>query len=268
MSARQPPKGDTSERADRFLCVLSRFQGLLWDKNAKKPTTRMTYQAEPRSQFRPIQNQPPFCRLPAFSPRLFSAMLGVMLCLCIMPMLAQTAAPVAPPAAAPSRDLPAQPSTPSAGGQSPPKPGPLPPWQILTDGTADHNPARRAEAVAALGTIGPKTRVIHLLERALNDKDASVRQLAASTLGEMRARSSIPKLKEALNDESPEVSFAAAKSLWTMGDRTGREIFIDILSGEKSSSSGLVKGGLEATKKKSFWDPTRALTPCGSCRML
>jgi len=70
----------------------------------------------------------------------------------------------------------------------------------------------------------------------------------------MRARSAIPKLRRALDDDSPPVSFAAAKSLWTMGDHSGREVFIQILSGEKSSSVGVLKGGLQSTKR-TFQDP-------------
>jgi len=60
-----------------------------------------------------------------------------------------------------------------------PKPEPASPWQILTAGTANRNAMRRAEAVAALGTIGPSRRAVSLIERALGDKDPSIRQLAA-----------------------------------------------------------------------------------------
>ncbi|MGC2196198.1 MAG: HEAT repeat domain-containing protein [Terriglobales bacterium] len=134
------------------------------------------------------------------------------------------------------------------------KPEPQQPWQILTAGAAAHNPAHRAEAVAALGTMGPSRRVLNLIERALADKDPSIRQLAARILGEMRARSSVPRLRLALADDSPEVGFAAARSLWSMGDRTGRGVFIQILSGERASPAGLIKGGLDATRKK-FQDP-------------
>jgi HEAT repeat protein len=100
----------------------------------------------------------------------------------------------------------------------------------------------------------PSRRVVNLIQAALADKDPSIRQLAARTLGEMRARTSIPKLRHALADDSPEVSFAAAKSLWSMGDRSGRDVFLEILSGQRSSSSGLLKGQFDAAKKK-FQDP-------------
>ena len=150
----------------------------------------------------------------------------------------------APPAANPDT----APQAPAPNQAAAPKP--LTPWQVLSSGATDHNARRRAEAIAALGTMVPTPRVLHLIEKALDDKDASIRQVAAMNLGQMHARRSIPKLRKALDDPAPEVSFAAAKALWSMGDRSGREIFIRILSGEKSSSPGLIKGEVEATKKE------------------
>ena len=157
-----------------------------------------------------------------------------------------------------------KPDTPpqSAVPDQPTTPKPPSPWQILSSGAADHNPRRRAEAIAALGTMAPTLRALHLIEKALDDKDSSIRQVAAINLGEMRALSAIPKLKKALNDPAPEVSFAAAKALWNMGDRSGREVFIRILSGEKSSSPGLIKGEVEATKKE--FDDKRKLAIIGA----
>jgi hypothetical protein len=128
------------------------------------------------------------------------------------------------------------------------------PWEILTDGATDHNVIHRQEALAALGTVGPNSRAIRLVVAALEDHDPSIRQLAARNLGEMHARSAIPKLRAALKDDSGEVCFAAAKSLWDMGDHSGRQVFIDILAGEKSNSPGLVKEQL-ATAKKKLHDP-------------
>jgi HEAT repeat protein len=130
------------------------------------------------------------------------------------------------------------------------------PWQILRDGLSDKNAERRSEALASLATIGPRKSVVHLVERALGDSDPSIRRLAATALGEMRARASIPELKTALDDDAPEVSFAAAKSLTMLGDGSGREVFMQILSGEKKSSTGLIKGQLDATKKK-LQDPAK-----------
>jgi HEAT repeat protein len=129
-----------------------------------------------------------------------------------------------------------------------PEAKPLSPWQMLVAGATNHNVARRQEAIAALGTMNKIPRAVRLVESALEDTDPSVRQLAASDLGQMHARSSIPQLKKALNDDSTGVSFAAAKSLWLMGNRSGRDVLLGILSGDKSSS-GLVKGEVQSAKK-------------------
>lgn len=133
---------------------------------------------------------------------------------------------------------------------------------MLTAGANSHTLARRQEALAALGTMGANRRAVRLVEAALSDKDPSVRQLAAQNLGEMHARSSIPKLKAALDDESAEVSFAAARSLWQMGDHSGRDVFMQILAGDRSSSSGMVKGQVQNAKKQ-LQDP-RALAIIGA----
>jgi HEAT repeat protein len=123
-------------------------------------------------------------------------------------------------------------------------------WKTLTDGVADEKGAKRADATAALGTIGSRPEVVQLVEARLDDKDSDVRQIAAATLGAMKSRASIPKLKKALDDEAADVSFAAARALWDMGDHSGRSIFYDVLAGERSGPKAVVQGELHAAKKK------------------
>ena len=164
------------------------------------------------------------------------------------------------PANEPSTDNPKPPQGKPPAAEEPGRK--MTPWQMLTEGATDHNIIRRQEAIAALGTIGPKPRAIHLVIAAMSDRDSSVRQLAARGLGEMRARSAIPNLREALKDESAEVCFAAAKSLWDMGDHSGRQVFINILGGDNSKSSGMVKDQLTTAKKK-LQDP-RGLAVVGA----
>jgi HEAT repeat protein len=191
----------------------------------------------------------------------FCAHAFLALLLFVLPSFPQTSTPGNTPAVTPSNTEPATSPEPEVRDQHTPPERPHP-WQILTSGATDHNSMRRAEAIAALGTMAPSPSVLHLVENALDDKDSSIRQLAAMNLGQMRARRSIPRLKKALNDPSPEVSFAAAKSLWNLGDYSGRDVFIRILSGEKSSSPGLIKDEVEATKKK--FDDKRKLAIIGA----
>jgi hypothetical protein len=127
-------------------------------------------------------------------------------------------------------------------------------WEVLTAGVTDEKPSKRVEAIVGAGSIGPLKKAAQLVQSGLSDKDASVRQVAAATLGEMRARMSIPKLRESLDDKAPEVSFAAARSLWLLGDHSGRDIFIEVLSGERSASEGVVKSKLRKAQKE-FHNP-------------
>jgi len=123
-------------------------------------------------------------------------------------------------------------------------------WDVLNKGLADGNPAKRAQAVTALGSIGTEERTVSLIESGLNDKDTGVRETAAVVLGQIHARQSIPRLKQALDDESQEVNFTAAKALWELGDYSGRDIFRDVLAGERKTSDGAVKQGIRDAKKK------------------
>ena len=120
------------------------------------------------------------------------------------------------------------------------------PWTTLRQGLADNDAAHRKTAIAAAGTIGKEPEAVKLVAEKLQDKDAEVRQTAALTLGEMKSPEAIPYLKAALDDK-PEVSFTAAKSLWSLGDSSGREIFEQVLEGERKDAPNKLH---EAIKKK------------------
>lgn len=121
-------------------------------------------------------------------------------------------------------------------------------WHTLTMGVTDTNPNKRKQAVAGLEAGGNTPKLTAMAETALLDKDVDVRQTAAVVLGAMKSHSSIPKLTTALDDEAPEVSFMAARSLWLLGDRTGLAILTEVLKGERSESSGLVKSSIREAK--------------------
>lgn len=123
-------------------------------------------------------------------------------------------------------------------------------WTVLTRGVAEPSVVKRSQAIAALGTMQGVPRAVDLLEPRLADKDWSIRQAAVIALGELKSRSSIPKLQNALKDETPDVSFTAAKALWDMGDQSGRDLFREILAGERSTSPGFVKGSIRDAKIK------------------
>jgi HEAT repeat protein len=123
-------------------------------------------------------------------------------------------------------------------------------WNVLNNGMVESNPVKRAQTLTALGSIGLLPRALSLIEGALTDKDPTVRQTAVAVLGDMKSMGSIPKLREALNDDAPEVNFTAAKALWDLGDQSGESIFIDVLAGERKTSEGVIKSGMRDAKSK------------------
>ncbi len=113
-------------------------------------------------------------------------------------------------------------------------------WAVLHKSVQDSDWERRRQALAALSTIpADQDEAVKMVEDALQDRDARVRQSAALALGAMKATQAIPYLKEALGDTG-EVAFAAAKSLTDLGDPSGREMLIDVLSGERSDAPSLL----------------------------
>jgi HEAT repeat protein len=122
-----------------------------------------------------------------------------------------------------------------------PAPAPVPlkdqAWSILTDALNDKNPDTRVQAVQSMGLIGVKEPYISTLTGMLDDKDVEVRVATVTSLVDLKNKGTVPALKKALGDEIPEVSFAAAKALWTLKDPEGEDALLSVLSGETKASS-------------------------------
>lgn len=162
----------------------------------------------------------------------------------------QAPAPAAPaphspsPQAAPATPAPATPAQESA----PPPQTPAPAvesnadlradaWKLLKQGAASEKTRDRSDAISALALLDQSYTGISLIAAGLKDKETNIRVLAAASLGDMKARSAIPQLKDAMDDDSPEVSFAATQALWKIGDRSGRRHHPD-QPGERECASG------------------------------
>jgi HEAT repeat protein len=78
------------------------------------------------------------------------------------------------------------------------------------------------------------------LDAMLDDKDVQVRLAAIASLVDLKSDRTIPALRKALDSNVPEVSFAAAKALWTLGDPSGREALFAVLDREAKSKSGFI----------------------------
>lgn len=134
-------------------------------------------------------------------------------------------------------------------------------WEVLKQGLAEKNVDKHRQALTATGSIGTAPDALQLVEQALKDMDPLIRQTAAAELGQMKAKESIPALQAAMDDSDGQVAFAAAKALWDMGDKSGRGLIEDVLTGDEKTSNGLVSGAMRDAKRK-MHDP-RALALMG-----
>jgi HEAT repeat protein len=124
-------------------------------------------------------------------------------------------------------------------------------WKVIDDSVRDSSSQEhREQALAALSTFGDSNaEAIQRAVTALHDKAAVIRRSAAITLGELNAHSALGDLKQALND-TPEVSFAAAKALTRLGDTSGRDVMIAVLAGERKDAPGIFTNAMRDAKAR------------------
>jgi HEAT repeat protein len=108
---------------------------------------------------------------------------------------------------------------------------------ILDAALKDKNPDTRKQAAIALSLVGSIEPYPSQLESLLDDKDVEVRLAAIASLTDVKNDRTVPALHKALNDEVPEVSFAAARSLFAMNDPDGKKALLAIVSGESKADS-------------------------------
>src|SRR5665213_3231207 len=111
---------------------------------------------------------------------------------------------------------------------------------LLNDALADKNPDTRKQAVQALSLASLREPYLGEVKSMLDDKDVEVRLAAITSLVDLKNRNTAAALRKALNDDVPEVSFAAAKALWALNDPAGRGALVAVLSGETKTASGFL----------------------------
>src|SRR4029077_7655394 len=137
-----------------------------------------------------------------------------------------------PPATTPAPS-PAPPSTPALPTETRAR-------DIIERAVKDKNPDTRKQEATALSLGGPREPFVSQLESMLDDKDVEVRVAAVSSLAALQAKRTLGALRKALNDEGPEVGFAAAKALYGLNDPAGKEALLAVLSGETNVASGFI----------------------------
>ena len=111
---------------------------------------------------------------------------------------------------------------------------------IINKAVHDKNPDTRKQAAVSLSLGGAREPFLSQLAALLDDKDVETRLAAVASLSEFRTRESTAALHKALNDDVPEVSFAAAKALFGQNDPAGKQALFAVLSGESKVASGFL----------------------------
>jgi HEAT repeat protein len=108
---------------------------------------------------------------------------------------------------------------------------------MLERALSDKNPDTRKQAVAALSLAATRGPAFARLAGMLSDRDLEVKLAAIAGLSELKTTAARDALRKALQDDTPEVSFAAAKALWVLRDPEGKEALMSVLQGESKASS-------------------------------
>ncbi len=112
--------------------------------------------------------------------------------------------------------------------------------EIIEQALKDSNPDKRKELAIAASLGGQNAVTLSVLSRAQQDHDVQVRLAACMSLSSLKDKRAIPLLKDALDDQVPEVVFCAAQGLWQMGDPDGKRVLLSVLQGETKTSSGYI----------------------------
>jgi HEAT repeat protein len=127
-------------------------------------------------------------------------------------------------------------------------------WAILTDAAGDASHTQtQLQALSALGLLR-SPRSSKMIAAAMTEPDLDVRTAAVLAAGQTRDRNLTPSIRSLLDDKEPQVAFAAAMTLWKMNDKSGEDILMSVVDGERSTNPTLMHGA-EHKISKDLHDP-------------
>lgn len=128
-------------------------------------------------------------------------------------------------------------------------------WSMLTAAAGlDHSEHERIEAMAALGSMGADPRAEKLIGQNITGKDMDVRTAAILAAEHTHNPQLIDDLRQALDDDQPQVAYAAAVTLWKMHDSSGEDLLLAVVAGDAKAHQGMI--GREKHKAaKKLHDP-------------
>ena len=123
-------------------------------------------------------------------------------------------------------------------------------WEMLTNAVHDPKHAdARIQALAALGTMGTNARAGKLIEDAMKDPDVDVRTAAVLAAGQTGNRSLTTPIRNMLDDKEPQVAFVAATTLWKRNDRSGEDILVAVVDGDRRATADLKDSTMHTVSK-------------------
>ena len=125
-------------------------------------------------------------------------------------------------------------------------------WSMLSEAVAaDKSLELRTQALAALGTLGSNPHAERLIAEAMKDPNLDIRTAAILAAGQTKNRDLTTEMRNLLDDKEPQVAFIAAMTLWkTMNDRSGEDILMAVVNGDRSASPGLVSGTMHKVSRE------------------
>jgi HEAT repeat protein len=128
-------------------------------------------------------------------------------------------------------------------------------WTLLTNAAGDaKHPQTRIQALAALGLMrSPRSE--KMITDAMADPDLDVRTAAALAAGQTKDRNLTTNLRDLLDDKEPQVAFTAAVTLWKMNDKSGEDILMAVVDGDRSAGPTLMRG-TEHSISRELHDPS------------
>jgi hypothetical protein len=114
-------------------------------------------------------------------------------------------------------------------------------WRMLEDASKDKRAQTRIQTLAALGMLRcPDSE--RMIGNAMLDADLDVRTAAALAAGQTRDPNLTSNLRNLLDDKEPQVAFTAAMTLAKMGDRSGEDILMAVIDGDRKTHPGVLEG--------------------------
>ncbi|WP_263409746.1 HEAT repeat domain-containing protein [Terriglobus tenax] len=122
-------------------------------------------------------------------------------------------------------------------------------WNILEKDASDKKTETLIMVVSALGDLGAEPKAQNMLMEAVGSSDIDVRMAAIASMGQTRNQMFVPTLRKLLDDEKPQIAFAAASTLWTMGDHSGKDVLFAVVDGERKGDAGMLGGAMHQASR-------------------